>query len=81
MRFLFQFATSKIGTLSHLNDFYVFLRYNIRKTFTVMHKPVFEHSDTLSFALLACITLYINGKQFKCSVFTFVQYIITEVLA
>ena len=48
---------------------------NIQKTFTVMHNPVFEHSGTLSFALLACIILYINGKQFRCSVFTFVQYI------
>ena len=48
---------------------------NIRKTFTVMHNPVFEESDALSFVLLACIILYINGKQFKCSVFTFVQYI------
>ena len=48
---------------------------NIRKTSTVMHNPVFEKSDALSFVLLACIILYINGKQFKCSVFTFVQYI------
>ena len=27
-------------------------------------------------ALLACIILHINGKQFRCSVFAFVQYII-----
>ena len=27
-----------------------------------MHSPVFEHSDTLLFALLACIILHINGK-------------------
>ena len=40
-----------------------------------MHNPVFEQSDTLSFALLDCIILHINGKQFRCSVFTFVQYI------
>ena len=39
-----------------------------------MHNQVFEHSDTLSFALLACIILYINGKQFRCSVLTYVQY-------
>ena len=44
-------------------------------TFYFMHNPVFEHSDTLSFALLAYIILHINGKQFRCSVFTFVQYI------
>ena len=60
--------------MSHLNGFNVFPRDNIRTPFTVMHNPVFEHSDTLSFALLACIILYINGKQFRCSVFTFAQY-------
>ena len=27
----------------HLNGFHVFPRDNIRKTFTVMHNPVFEH--------------------------------------
>ena len=53
----------------------MFSRDNIRKTFTVMHNQLFEHSDTLSFALLACIILYINGKLFRCSIFTFVQYI------
>ena len=41
-----------------------------------MHNPVFEQSDTLSLALLDCIILHINGKQFRYSVFTFVQYII-----
>ena len=55
--------------------FHVFHCYHIRKTVTVMHSPVFEHSDTLSFALMACILLYINGTQIRCSVFTFVQYI------
>ena len=40
-----------------------------------MHNPVFEQSDILSFALLDCIILHINDKQFRCSVFTFVQYI------
>ena len=40
-----------------------------------MHNLVFEQSDILSFALLDCIILHINGKQFRCSVFTFVQYI------
>ena len=52
-----------------------FVCFLIRKTFTVMHTAVLEHSDTLSLALLACIILYINGKQFRCSVFIFVQYI------
>ena len=47
---------------------YVFPRDNIRKTFTVMHYPVFEHLDTLSIAFLVCIILYIGGKQFRCSV-------------
>ena len=28
-----------------------------------MHNPVFKHSDTLSFALLACIILNISGKK------------------
>ena len=37
----------------------MFPRDNIRKTFTDMHSRVFEHSNTLSFALLACIDLYI----------------------
>ena len=40
-----------------------------------MHNPVFEQSCTLLFALLGCIILHIKGKQFRCSVFTFVQYI------
>ena len=48
---------------------------NIRKTFTVMHNPVFEHANLLSFALLACIMLFVNGTQFMRSVFNFVQYI------
>ena len=43
-----------------------------------MHNPVFEESDTLSFVLMAYTILYINDKQFKCSVFTFVQYIYTK---
>ena len=64
-----------MGPLSHLNDFHVFPHDNIRKTFTVMHNPVFEESDAFLFVLLACIILYINCKQFKWSVFTFVQYI------
>ena len=49
---------------------------NIRETFTVMHYPVFEHLDTLSIAFFVSMILYIDGKQFRCSVFTFVQYII-----
>ena len=33
-----------------------------------MHNRVFEHSDTPSFACLACIKLHINDKQFHfCS--------------
>ena len=42
-----------------------------------MHYPVFEHYDTLSIAFLVCIILYIGGKQFRCCVFTFAQYIST----
>ena len=76
MRFQFKFVTKKNGPLSHLNDFHAFPRVNIRKTFTVMHNPILEHSDTLLFPLLAFIILYINDKQFRCTVFTFVQYII-----
>ena len=52
----------------------MFPRDNIRKTFTVVHYTVFEHSDALSIAFLVCIILYMDGKQFRCSVFTFVQY-------
>ena len=70
VRFLFKFVTWKIGPLSHLNDFHMFL-VTISVNFYFMHNPVFEHSDTLSFALLACVILHINGKQFRCSVFTF----------
>ena len=33
-----------------------------------MHNPVFEHSDTLSFALLACIILHMNGWERSGSV-------------
>ena len=62
--------------MSHLNGFHMFSRDNIRKTFTVMHNPVFEHLDTLPFAVLACIVLYLNATQFRCSVFTFVQFIL-----
>ena len=55
----------------------MFPRENNLKIFTVKRNPVFEHSDTLSFALLlAYIILYINDKQFRCSVFTFVQYVL-----
>ena len=53
----------------------MFPRDNIRQTFTVMHYPVFEHLETLSIAFLVSIVLYIDGKQFRRSVFTFVQYI------
>ena len=45
-----------------------------------MHYPVFEHYDTLSIAYLVCIILYIDGKQFRCSDFTFVQYILYYIL-
>ena len=70
-----QIDNLKNGPLSHLNGFHVFPRDNIRKTFTVMHYPIFEHEDTLSIAFLVFIILYIGGKEFRCSVFTFVQYI------
>ena len=75
VRFSFKFLTWKIGPLSHLNGFHVFPRDTIRKAFTFMHNPVFEHSDTLLLALHWCIILHINDKQFGCSVFTFVRYI------
>ena len=45
----------------------MFIRDDIGITFTAMHYP-------LSFAFLVCIILYIDDKQFRCSVFTFVQY-------
>ena len=67
-----QICNLKIGPLSHLNDFHVFPRDNILKTFTAMHYPVFGHKDTLSFAFLVCIILKVDGKQNRC--FTFVQY-------
>ena len=66
---------SKIGHPSHFNGFHVFPR-DIREAFTFMHNPFFEHSDTLLVALLA----HINGKQFRCSVFTFVQYITSSAI-
>ena len=43
----YHFSTSLQSKMQEHNDF----------------NPVFEHSDTLSFALLACIVLYINGKK------------------
>ena len=62
--------TENLDPCPILNGFYVFHRDNIRKTLTIMHNPVFEHLDKLSFALLACVVLHISGF------FTFVQYII-----
>ena len=47
MIFLFKFVTCKIGPLSHLNVFHAFPRDSSRKAFTVMHTPVFAHSDNL----------------------------------
>ena len=44
----------KTGLPSHLNSCHAFPCDNIRKTFIVMHNPVFEQLDTLSFALPAC---------------------------
>ena len=66
--------------MPHLNGFHVFPRDNIRKTFTSMYYPVFEYYDTVIIAFLVCIILYIEGKQFRCSVFTFVQYILGLIL-
>ena len=63
MRFLFKFATWNIGPLSHLNGFHVFPRDIILKTFTFMHYLEIEHYDTLSFAFLVSIILYIDGKH------------------
>ena len=56
-----------IDSWPSLSYFHVFPRDNIRKPFTLC-----KQSDTLSFALLDCIILHINNKQFRCSVFTFV---------
>ena len=64
-----------IPDLYPLSYFHVFLRDNFRKPFTLCITQSLIQSDTLSFALLDCIILHINGKQFRCSVFTFVQYI------
>ena len=55
-----QICNLKMGPLSNLNGFHVFPHDNIRKTYTVMHNPVFEKSDTLSFVLLACINFFIK---------------------
>ena len=44
------------------------------KNFTFTHNPVFGHSDTLFIYFIGVYFLHINGKQFWCSVFTFVQY-------
>ena len=78
VRFLFKFVNWKIWPRSHLHGFHVFPRDNICKAFTFIHNPVFDHSNTVLFALLACIIMHINGKQFRCSVFTFVQDITTD---
>ena len=51
VRFLVKFVTGKTGLPSHLNSVHVFPCDNIRKTFIVMHNPVFEHLYKLSFAL------------------------------
>ena len=53
------------GPLSHLNGFHVFPRDNIRKTFNVMHCPVFGHKDTLSIAFLVCIIANNSGVAFS----------------
>ena len=50
---------------------------NIRKPFTLcitqsLNSQIYFH---LLLKLLDYIILHINGKQFRCSVFTFVQYI------
>ena len=44
VRFLFKIVTYKIGPLSHLNDFHLFL-VTISVNFYFMHNPVFEHSN------------------------------------
>ena len=76
-----QICNLKNWAMSHLNGFHAFPCDGMRKTFTFMNNSVFEHSNTFSFALLACIILYINGTQFRCSVFTFVQYICNKISA
>ena len=64
-----------ISDLCLLSYFHVFPRDNIRKPSTLCITQSLRQSDRLSFALLDCIILHINDKQFRCSVFTFVQYI------
>ena len=47
VRFMFKLYTCKFGPLSHLIDIPVFPCDNDLYKITVMHKPVFEHSNTL----------------------------------
>ena len=54
----------------------VFICDNNRIMFSVMGSQVFKHFKTLSFDLRACFIFQKFDKQLRCSVFTFVQYII-----
>ena len=64
-----------IPDLCPLSYFHVFPRDNIRKPFTLCITQ--SLNSQIHFHLLYWIALFIhiNGKQFRCSVFTFVQYI------
>ena len=59
-----------IPDLFPLSYFHVFPLDNIRKPFTLCITQSLN-----SQIYLDCIILHMNGKQFRCSVFTFVQYI------
>ena len=66
-----------IPDLCPLSYFHVFPLDNIRKPFTLcitqsLNNQIFFH--LLYWIALFCI-YWMNGKQFRCSVFTFVQYI------
>ena len=58
MRFLFKFA---IGPLSNLNGFHVTTSIKLLLLCITQYLKI----KTLSFAFLVCITLYIDGKQFR----------------
>ena len=62
-----------IPDLCPLSYFHVFTRDNIRKPFTLCITQSLNSQIHLN--LLYWIILHINGKQFRCSVITFVQYI------
>ena len=58
-----QICNLKNWTLSHLNGFHVFPHDNIRITFTVMHCPVFEHSDYTLICILGSLHNFVYRWQ------------------